>query len=762
MKRCLGCFELIDDDVKTCPYCGYVEGTPSEEAIHMDPGSVVAGRYTIGKALGYGGFGVTYIGWDSNLERRVAIKEYLPSDFSTRMPGRTEISVFNGVKKNQFDAGLNRFFDEAKKLSKFQNEDGIVKIFDCIEENETAYIIMEFLDGETLADRLERDGMIEESEAISLLFPVMKSLDIIHKEGIIHRDISPDNVFLTKDGKVRLIDFGAAKSATTAFSRSMTIIIKSGYSAEEQYRSRSDQGPHTDVYSLAATLYRMITGKTPPDALERRAKIESSKKDILVSPRRINKSISPVTENAILNALNVSIEDRTPTVRRFMDDLTADEPVKRVYGKVNRFDFFSLPLWLRVLIPAVALIIVTMVILFSVRSPFKTSVVTPEGYAVVPNLEGMNVSDAIAALQSCGFDYTTGGNVYSNYIEPENVVYQNPGAGRMIPVNEPVEITISRGRDVVIEPSNGISTIPAYLWSRADEAVADFKLAGLITHVEYSLDDNTTPGQVIGLTTVDGVELDAGDTLEENSEVTVIVAYDKPISVGIRYEYLSDGRVQVSGVGSCTDTNIVIPPVTSDGDVVAEIGTSAFQGNNMLSSVDIPGTVISIGRCAFLHCNSITSVNLRNGIVSIANSAFSNCSITSLVIPSSVSDWSSSAFQFNPVATVVIENGVTYIPDKAFFSCESLVHVDIPNSVTSIGNKAFGLCSSLAYIEIPNGVTTIGDYAFSFCSSLSDVAIPDSVTSVGENAFHECDSLTSINGMSPQSWSSEHGFNLNV
>ena len=126
MKRCFGCFELIKDELEVCPFCGYIEGTPAEEAVHMNPGTVISGRYTIGKVLGYGGFGVTYIGWDNKLQQKVAIKEYLPSDFSTRMPGQTEISVMSGQSKEQFRSGLKKFIQEAKRLSLFQKEDGIV------------------------------------------------------------------------------------------------------------------------------------------------------------------------------------------------------------------------------------------------------------------------------------------------------------------------------------------------------------------------------------------------------------------------------------------------------------------------------------------------------------------------------------------------------------------------------------------------------------------------------------------------------------
>ena len=529
MRRCLGCFEKIEDDVKTCPYCGYVDGTPPEEAVHMEPGTFLAKRYTIGKVLGYGGFGVTYIGWDAMLEHKVAIKEYLPSEFSTRVPGVSKISIFNGVKNEQFLAGLNKFVDEAKRLSLFQKEEGIVKIYDCIAENDTAYIIMEYLEGETLSDRLKREKTIPEKEAVEIMMPVMKSLDVVHNEGIIHRDISPDNIFITKDGKVKLIDFGASRFATTAYSRSLTVIIKPGYSAEEQYRSKSDQGPHTDVYSVAATLYKMITGQTPPDALERRAKLENSKRDILTEPHKINKKISLVTENAILNALNIRIEDRTPTIRKLISDLTAEEPVKRESGKIKKIDLYRMPLWLKVMLASLMMIfLVVAVLLFTstidVDNLFKKGVKIPDGYTVVPNIEGLGIDEATKQLTLSKLNYTTGGNITSDYVAANLIVLQNPSSGKMIPINSLVEITVCRGSGVVEEAKDGLSKVPVFIWSEEDLAVNDFETAGLTTTIEYIYDDNVAEGQVIRATDKDNNELGAGDQISEGSTVILYVS----------------------------------------------------------------------------------------------------------------------------------------------------------------------------------------------------------------------------------------------
>ncbi len=597
-KRCMGCMELYGDEFEICPHCGYLEGSQAEEAIHMNPGTLLHDRYIIGKVLGFGGFGVTYIGWDGRLEQKVAIKEYLPSEFSTRMPGQSTVTVFNGEKSEQFRDGLNKFVDEAKRLAKFQNEPGIVKVFDSFAENETAYIVMEFLDGETLTDKLKREGTIPEDDAVCMLWPVMQSLQTVHSEGILHRDIAPDNIFITKSGDVKLIDFGASRFATTSHSRSLTVIIKPGYSPEEQYRSRGDQGPHTDVYALSATLYKMITGKTPPDAMERRAKVETQKKELLVEPHKLNKNITQGRENAILNAMNVRIEDRTPDVAAFMSELNSDPPVKRRYGKIKKIDLYHWPLWLKIVVPVLLAFFVTFGTLLATGvidfpSLFSDEIIIPEGIVVVPDVEGMDKDEALKTITDNQLMPSPEGNVESEYVEAGKIVLQSPVGGSYLDVNGTVVLTVSSGKGVV-EVVDGISTVPYVIWDTQEDAIAKLKQAGLAEpDIKTQSDDNVAAGKVISQSK------EAGEKLPEGSKITIVVstgpaAFDMPNVVG---------SAEKTAENTLTSKGLVVTVQYAKDDNVAEgkvikqsvkSGTKVKKGDKITITVSSGKPLVSV------------------------------------------------------------------------------------------------------------------------------------------------------------------------
>ncbi len=583
-KRCLGCMELFDEDFDVCPKCGFVVGQPAEEPIHMNPGTILHDRFTIGKVLGFGGFGATYLAWDEVLERKVAVKEYLPSEFSTRVVGKTEVTVFSGEKSEQFTSGMKKFIEEGQLVGGFQNEPGIIKIFDTFEENNTAYIVMEYLEGETLATRLKREKTIPEDEAVELLMPVMLSLQEIHKQGILHRDIAPENIFITETGEVKLIDFGASRFATTSYSRSLTVIIKQGYSPEEQYRSRGDQGTYTDVYALAATLYKMITGKTPPDAMERRAKYEKKSKDILVEPHKLTDDISRAHEIAILNALNVRIEDRTPDIATFIKELNADPPAKRIYGKIKKIDIYAWPMWVKILIPTLFVAIVTVGILMLLGvisfSKYSKEMVVPDSIVIAPDVEGMRQQEAVDTVKAANLNASISGNIQSDYISPGKIMTQTPVGGSFVDRNGTVLLMVSSGNGVV-EPYNGISTVPYLVGDTRDSAIEKCKKAGLgdVTFEEV-YDENVMAGLVISSDPEGGAEV------TEGSPIKILISkgqesFPMPDVVGME---LSAAQQKLSDAGLMISVEYALSETVEEDHVISQsiaANTPIYRGDQV-------------------------------------------------------------------------------------------------------------------------------------------------------------------------------------
>lgn len=510
-KRCMGCMHVYSEGYDVCPHCGYVDGTQAEEAVYMQPGTLLHDRYIMGKVIGSGGFGTTYIGWDGKLEQRVAIKEYLPSEFSTRMPGRSMITVMSGEKAEQFHSGLEKFIDEAKRLAGFQNEAGIVRVFDSFEENGTAYIVMEYLDGETLTSWLEHEGIIDEDTAVEMLMPVMETLKIVHEKGIIHRDIAPDNIFITKSGEVKLIDFGAARFATTTHSRSLSVIIKQGYSPEEQYNSRGDQGPWTDVYAVGAVLYKMITGKTPPDALDRRAAIETKKKDILVNPCNLTKGLSEVREVALLNALNIQYNDRTPNMQTLIQELNADKPAKLLKNRIRRIDLYRMPLWSKILVSVLLAGVVTFGVLLltgviQFASLFSDELVCPDGFVVVPGVMEKEPEEAQEILGEAQLQLNIIGVENYERLEDGIVIYQSPLEEAWLEINSNVNVKLNVGS---LEITEGFMPYVLYYGSaEAEQRIQEAGLTDIKLNITEEYSDTVGAGLVLSQNPAQGTKAD--------------------------------------------------------------------------------------------------------------------------------------------------------------------------------------------------------------------------------------------------------------
>ena len=231
---CYKCMRALNGSM-VCSNCGYdnTNQPQSDAPYHLIRGTKLAGRYLVGNVLGEGGFGITYVGLDTTLLKRVAIKEFYPSGAANRTNSISEEIIVTQGREGFFNKGVERFLFEAKNVAAFSEEEGTVDVLDYFQENGTAYIVMEFLDGQNLKDYVNANGCFKLEELVTLMLPLMKSLSYMHKKGIIHRDISPDNIMYTKRGKLKLMDFGSARYYTNE-ERKMSVILKQGFAPEEQ------------------------------------------------------------------------------------------------------------------------------------------------------------------------------------------------------------------------------------------------------------------------------------------------------------------------------------------------------------------------------------------------------------------------------------------------------------------------------------------------------------------------------------------------
>ncbi len=455
MARCMGCMAEIADSERICRYCGYQKDTDVKEAYYLLPKTVLKEKYLIGRVLGYGGFGVTYIGWDQILHRKVAVKEYLPSDFATRSYGSRRVTVFSGEAAEQFQAGLESFLFEARRLARFNAVAETVDIYDCFEENGSGYIVMEYLDGATVKEVLRKRKHISVEQARAIALSVLRGLKEVHKEGIIHRDIAPDNIFITRTGKVKILDFGAARYATAVQSKSLSVILKPGFAPEEQYRSRGEQGPWTDVYALGATLYCMITGRRPEESIQRLAQ------DHVKPPSAIGIAIDPNIENAIMNSLNVRKEYRIQDAESFYRALCGREAVERIVEKTDDKINWKLPLWMKCTAAAACALVCICIGLFATGNLgfTKKEITSADGITAlsgtqryVPNVAGMSYEEAERLLKEKNLNLIISGMNYSESIAKNKILSQNPGDGAVADAEATIKVIMSGGQEEVMMP----------------------------------------------------------------------------------------------------------------------------------------------------------------------------------------------------------------------------------------------------------------------------------------------------------------------
>lgn len=555
-KICLGCMQEINTDDIKCPHCGFNPNAYKVNPRCLRLGTKLAGKYIIGKVIGEGGFGITYIGWDEKLELPIAIKEFFPPKIASRdtTTGNNTIYMFDHADEKSFEEGMRRSVKEARSMSKLEAYEGIVSIRDFFNENKTAYIIMEYVDGETLKEYLKENGKMEPEDVLKVMKPVMKALEQMHRTGMIHRDISPDNIMIRRDGQVKLIDFGAARVAQEEDEKSLTVMLKRGFSPEEQYRSKGHQGPWTDIYALSATMYYMLTSVIPPESMERvlEDKYVSLKeydieldtkiadaidKGLCVFAKNRYQSMSDLIHDIygeeekrvipkkdmasmeVESAVGETVLDDNSTV--LMDDenktvlMDEAEKIDQIVVEKNRIVKFNGKKKIFAVIVLLAIVLIGGTFVFTAQnsgdkkeltnvaskenavttpttSPTPTVEVTATPEVLMPNLVNQKIEEITPQIQSIqqGANIKTI-EVYSNTVPVGNIVSQLPEAGSLLNPSQPLVVTLE------VSKGEELMTVPNVKGKSLTTAKSKLKKSGLKLKTKSKYSSSYSKGKVI-------------------------------------------------------------------------------------------------------------------------------------------------------------------------------------------------------------------------------------------------------------------------
>ncbi len=477
MKICYHCMQQISNEkAQICPQCGKsLEAVRQAERFLM-PGTVLGGKFLAGYPLGAGGFGNTYIGWDKLLFRRVAIKEFYPEQYCVRGWDGKTVTVTDEKQKFRFTKGRQEFLEEARRVAALHEVQGVVEISNFFEENGTGYIVMEYLEGMDLKTILKKSGNKKEYEwSRRVILSVLYTLREVHKRGVIHRDIAPDNIFVTKEGIIKLIDFGAAKYAS-AEENTAEIMLKMGYAPIEQYSRKTKQGSYTDLYATAALFYRMLTGQKPISANER------VEQDGLIPPSQMGVLLPEQAELAIMVCLNVMPKYRLQSAAEFMEALDGKyfipvyepewilPPVEEKKSLRERVS--ALPTAAKAALCFACICMIGAAVFGTAAMVQKTGTVVgltdagEDGIVTMEDYSGQSYEKAAARLEEIGFQ---------NIAEPEYMLDSNP-EGTILQQNIEPSGSVSTEDEISFTVSGGDLhyTMPDFTGTREEDIIRYF------------------------------------------------------------------------------------------------------------------------------------------------------------------------------------------------------------------------------------------------------------------------------------------------
>ena len=694
IRRCMKCMHALAAGETFCSECGRPYGSVKAESFALKPGTILDGKYLVGEMLGQGGFGITYIGFDLLLEQKIAIKEYFP--MSTGMvsrEGRSTVVWSDAVmQKSGVEKGFDSFLKEARKMAKLRSIPSVVGVNSVFIQNETAYIVMDFIEGETLLKKLQREGPMDYGTCVSLMTPIMQALSEVHKHGIIHRDISPDNIMVQSDGKLILLDLGAAKDLDIQGKdgnvQSSQMVAKHGFSPVEQYGQAGKIGPWTDVYAMAATIYYCCTGVLPPSATDRmiedtltcRPRLTKEQFDVLAFCMNVLPQNRPQNMDALLQIVTHPVKNTQPA-----GDVPKTEPVRpetRNLQPPKPDPGRPLPKWL---IPGIAAAVAVIALIISVGSGGKKS--TPASSVKAP------------AAQTSATE---------------------PAPTETVPTI-PMEVHTMAAADFVYE--DDISATP--FWGQSQYLRKD------VNTLTFQSSLQNAPSSAWDVS-------EAGDrsVLAWMNNGDLYVAADGAIALNPNASWLLQDFVNLKTIkfGNCFDTSSVTDmsamfihctSLTSldlsgfDTSSVTDMG-AMFQNCASLTSLDVSSFDTSNVTYMFFMfdlCESLTSLDLASfdtSNVTDMDAMFANCE--------RLTDLDLSGFDTSNVTSM----------HYMFSNCEDLTSLDLSgfdtSNVADMSNM-FRSCTSLTNLNLSGfdaSAVTKMDSMFYGCDNLPDIICSDS------------------------------------
>ena len=686
IRRCMKCMHALAAGETFCSECGRPYGSVETEPFALKPGTILDGKYLVGEMLGQGGFGITYIGFDLLLEQKVAIKEYYP--MSTGMVSRenstTVVWSSAVMQKSGMEKGFDSFLKEARKMAKLGGIPGVVGVKSVFIQNETAYIVMDFIEGETLLKKLQREGPMDYGTCISLMTPIMQALAEVHKHGIIHRDISPDNIMVQSDGKLILLDLGAAKDLDIQGKdgnvQSSQMVAKHGFSPVEQYGQAGKIGPWTDVYAMAATIYYCCTGVLPPSATDRmiedtltcRPRLTKEQFDVLAFCMSVLPQKRPQNMDALFQIVTHPTEKTQPVA-----DVPKTEPVRpetRNLQPPKPDPGRPLPKWL---VPGIAAAVAVIALIISIgsggkKSPPASSVKAPAAQTVAT--------------------------------EPVPTV--------------PMEVHTMAVADYAFDED-------AFFWGQERYMRKDVKTLTF----QSSL-------QNVPSSAWDVSEAGDGSVLAWMDNGNLYVAADGAIAPNSNASCLLQAFANLKTIdfGNCFDTSNVTDM------------HSMFTGCSSLTSLDLSGfdtSNVTYMSYMFQMCDNLSNVDLSSfstSNVTNMRSTFESCgSLIRLDLTSfdtsKVTDMNSMFYECGSLTQLNLTSfDTSKVTDMAFMftSCNSLTSLDLSNFDTSnVTNMLwmFGLCYDLTSLNLSNfdtSAVTEMDDILTGCDVLTDLNCSDS------------------------------------